>query len=498
MNRETLDRWCERGILASVLGILVFGPLAMGAVDAPEFLVVQGLTMAVMLLWALRLWISPKPQLLWPPLGWVVLAFAALAIGRYLTADIEYVARQEMIQVLMYAFLFFAIVNNLYRQELAQIISFTLIFLAMGISCFAGLPVFYALEPGLGFGFALCGPRLGHLHFAEQSGGLSGNAAAAGDGLRAGGTHEAGHADFAGLRGTGHCGGDGGDVFARRLGGGRHGGADPIGNLDFSSQPPAAGAPAVGHFGGGGTVFVTKYLSKTVSYMRRVGTADGTAESSVELDFPVRRDLWIAAEQMWRDHFWWGVGPAHYDYRFREYRPESIQLSPDRAHNDYLNLLADWGVVGGIIVLAGMVVFGAGLRKTWKYVRPAENDFGRGMSNRFAFFLGASTGLLALAVHSVVDFNLHIPANAILGVTLAGIVEQQSAVCHGALLAERAAAGQNTRDLGPRGRSRLFGLSRLATRSRSGLAGAGRTGARLFPRAGRGSGKGVCRRADEF
>ena len=59
------------------------------------------------------------------------------AIGRYLTADIEYVARQEMIQVLMYAFLFFAIVNNLYRQESVQIISFTLIFLAMGISCFA-------------------------------------------------------------------------------------------------------------------------------------------------------------------------------------------------------------------------------------------------------------------------------------------------------------------------------------------------------------------------
>src|SRR5208337_4220267 len=137
MNRETLDRWCERSILGLVLGILVFGPLAMGAVDAPEFVVLQGLTVAVMVVWGLRLWLSPKPQLLWPPLGWVVLAFVALAIGRYLTADIEYVARQEMIQVLMYAFLFFAIVNNLYRQESAQIISFTLIFLAVGISCFA-------------------------------------------------------------------------------------------------------------------------------------------------------------------------------------------------------------------------------------------------------------------------------------------------------------------------------------------------------------------------
>jgi tetratricopeptide (TPR) repeat protein len=97
-------------------------------------------------------------------------------------------------------------------------------------------------------------------------------------------------------------------------------------------------------------------------------------------------------------------------------------MSPDRAHNDYLNLLADWGTAGGIIVLAGMVTFGVGLRKTWKHVRPSENDFGRRLSNRFAFFLGASAGLLALAVHSVVDFNLHIPANAILGVTLLALL----------------------------------------------------------------------------
>ncbi len=87
-----------------------------------------------------------------------------------------------------------------------------------------------------------------------------------------------------------------------------------------------------------------------------------------------------------------------------------------------MNLLADWGAAGGIIVLAGGVMFGAGLLKTRKYVRRSENDFGRGLSNRYAFFLGASAGLLALAAHSVVDFNLHIPANAILGVTLLALL----------------------------------------------------------------------------
>ena len=171
---------------------------------------------------------------------------------------------------------------------------------------------------------------------------------------------------------------------------------------------------------GGGAWFTKIYLAKTLSYISRVEETVNTGQ--VELDF--RRDMWTAAERMWRDHFWWGVGPAHYNYLFPEYRPERVQRQPDRAHNDYLNLLADWGATGGLIVLAGMAAFAAGLLETRKHVRRAEKDLGRhgSSSNRFAFFLGASGGLLALAAHSAVDFNLHIPANAILGVTLLALL----------------------------------------------------------------------------
>jgi hypothetical protein len=171
---------------------------------------------------------------------------------------------------------------------------------------------------------------------------------------------------------------------------------------------------------GGGAWFTKIYLAKTLAYISRVQGAVNTGQ--VALDY--RRDMWTAAGQMWLGHFWWGVGPAHYNYRFREYRSEHVQLQPDRAHNDYLNLLADWGAVGGIIVLAGMAAFAAGLWETRKHVQRAERDLGRRgtTSNRFAFFLGASGGLLALAAHSVVDFNLHVPANAILGVTLLALL----------------------------------------------------------------------------
>ena len=137
MNREAWDRWCERGILALVLAILVFGPLAIGAARTLPFLIIQGLTLGVMLLWGARFWLSPRPQLLWPPICWAVVAFTVYAIVRYLNADIEYVARQELIRILVYAFLFFAILNNLHRQESTQIISCTLIFLAMAISVYA-------------------------------------------------------------------------------------------------------------------------------------------------------------------------------------------------------------------------------------------------------------------------------------------------------------------------------------------------------------------------
>src|SRR5438093_1422235 len=137
MNREVLDRWCERGILGLVLAILVFGPLATGAVRPLEFLVIQGMTMGVMTFWFLRLWVSPKPQFLWAPLCWLVVAFTAYAIIRYLTCDIEYAGRKELIRILVYAFLFFAILNNLHRQESIQAISLALVFLAMAISFYA-------------------------------------------------------------------------------------------------------------------------------------------------------------------------------------------------------------------------------------------------------------------------------------------------------------------------------------------------------------------------
>jgi len=142
-----------------------------------------------------------------------------------------------------------------------------------------------------------------------------------------------------------------------------------------------------------------------------------------KIDDNLRFALWRPALRMWQDNLWWGVGPAHFDVRFRGYRPEGVQMAPDRTHNDYLNTLADYGLAGTALVASAWGLLGWGIAKTWRSVRLSSGDLGgKSGSNKFAFVFGATLGLVAILLHSVVDFNMHIPANAILTITLIALL----------------------------------------------------------------------------
>jgi hypothetical protein len=117
------------------------------------------------------------------------------------------------------------------------------------------------------------------------------------------------------------------------------------------------------------------------------------------------------------------VGPAHFDYRFREHRPEGLQARPDRAHNDFLNTLVDWGITGTVIVASAWILLSIGVVKTWRFVRSTPRDIGaKKNSNKFAYVLGAVAGLAAILVHSTVDYNMHVPANAVIAITLMALL----------------------------------------------------------------------------
>src|SRR6266481_456851 len=426
MSREALDRWCERGILGLVLSILVFTPLAFGgksqlAVGIPldfllvnPFLVAEVFTVGATILWGVRLWLNPRPKLLWPPICWAVSAFAVYAVIRYLTADIEYVARQEVIHVLVYSALFFIILNNLYSQEKAQIIAITLVLLGMAIS-------FYAI-----YQFLTDSDRVWQT-FASYA-------------HRASGTYIS----------PNHLGG-----FLEML--------VPLGLsmtvvsrlkpllkvlLGYSVLVMAGGIAVTVSRGTwistaaalviffGALFFHDKFRLPSFILLFVILMAGGfffpkthifqmrTRQlfSNGKVDTDLRLDLWRPAVKVWQENPWWGAGPAHFDFRFRKYRPENVQLQPERAHNDYLNALTDWGIVGLTIVMTGLALIFLGVIRTWRFVRGVPSDLEQKSSNKFAFVVGGSAGLVAALVHSMVDFNMHIPANALIAVTLMALL----------------------------------------------------------------------------
>src|SRR5438477_5407421 len=417
MSRDRLDKWCGNGIFFLVLAILAFGPLATGAVRPLEFLILHGLSATALGFWLIRFWLNPGHRLLWPPICWAVLAFVAYGVIRYRTADVEFVARQELIRVLIYAVLFFLIVNNLARQESAQQISFVLVFLAVanamyGIYQFATHSdhVWHFIKPDLyrnrGSGTYICPNHFaGFLEMLLPVGLAYVWMGRVGHLTRV----FLGYASFAILAGIGVSISRGAWIAT---------GAVVLLFFALLLRRRSYRIPAIVCL----IILAGAVVSAYSNAFRLQQRVRGLVESS-NPDFPHSRILiWKAAIQMWRDHFWFGVGPGLFDWRFPGYRPPEIQTRPGFAHNDYLNSLADWGSVGTLIVATAFVLLYMGVFKTWKFVRRHRGDLGPTPGSRAAFVVGGSLGLAAVLIHSATDFNMHVPANANLAIGLMALL----------------------------------------------------------------------------
>jgi O-antigen ligase len=84
----------------------------------------------------------------------------------------------------------------------------------------------------------------------------------------------------------------------------------------------------------------------------------------------------------------------------------------DHVHNDYIELLAEMGVLGGLCGLAFLWIL---LRDSRASFEAEQGHFSR------AIHAGAIAGIAGLLLHSLVDFNLHIPSNAILFLVLSAL-----------------------------------------------------------------------------
>lgn len=127
----------------------------------------------------------------------------------------------------------------------------------------------------------------------------------------------------------------------------------------------------------------------------------------------VRLALWRDTLAMVADQPWFGFGAAAYRWVYPHYRHHLTQyLDPQFAHNEYLQLLAENGVVGAALLLGCLAVL---------LVRPlarvAHTDGDRG-----GCLIAGWTGSAAAAgVHAFFDYTFHLYGNVQVLVMLAGI-----------------------------------------------------------------------------
>lgn len=104
-----------------------------------------------------------------------------------------------------------------------------------------------------------------------------------------------------------------------------------------------------------------------------------------------------------------GTGLGSYDELYRRLMPGAITLY--FAHNDYIQLLAETGLVGigAAVALVGVL----GRRLLGFICKAADADT--------ALCAAAWAALAAIAAHSAFDFNLQVPANGFLAAVVAGL-----------------------------------------------------------------------------
>jgi len=390
-------------LLYGTFGLLMFGPVAFGAVEPWSIFILEAGSVLLALLWLYKRWLDGEFEIHWNPLFLPMAAFGTLILTQIVFRASAY-PHDTVSQALLYAayaMLCFLSGQTLLRSSQARKLAWVFVLYGFAVAALALLQgiapngkLYWVRQPRMGG--SLYGPYVNHNHYAglmellvpiplvlsltrlaEEKERIAAGIAAA---------IMVGTVFLSGSRGGMLA------IFAELL---------VLAVVLIRQKKGVRVAIAAGAFA---IVLVSlltwlggKELTNRVSSISTEAHSEITGGTRLSID----RD----ALHMFRAKpvLGWGLGTFPVVYpRFRTFY---TNFFVNEAHNDYLQLLAEMGLLGFATMIWFLVVL----------FRGALPKIGNWMSDvSGAVTLACTLGCCGILVHSLFDFNLQIPANAAL------------------------------------------------------------------------------------
>ena len=390
-------------LLYGPFALLMFGPLAFGAVEPWSMFVVEIGALLLTMLWVARQWISGEITIHWNPLFSPMLVFAGL-IAIQITFKLTAYRHDTLSQAILYCaygMLCFLVTQSLRRASQARNIAVILAVFGFAIAAFALLQgvapngkLYWVRVPQLGG--KIYGPYVNHNHYAGLMELLVpiplviAVSRLAADKLRL----AAGIA-AAIMAGTVFLSGSRGgmiSVFCELA---------VLAIILLRRQRTVRVAMGLAAF----AVVLTSLLvwlgGKELS--SKVGSISTEARGEISGGMRLTIDKDGMRMVASRPVLGWGLGafPVVYPH----FRSFYTNFFVNEAHNDYVQLAAEMGILGfGTMLWFLAIVFRQARRKLAKWTTDISG----------AATMACILGVIGILLHSLVDFNLQIPANAAL------------------------------------------------------------------------------------
>ena len=396
-------------LLYSTFGLLMFGPLAFGAVEPWSILILEIGSVLLTLLWLLKQWLGSELTIQWSPLFLPMAGFGVLMVVQIVLGASAY--RHDTIAGALlycaYAMLCFLAGQTLLRSSQARKVAVLLGLYGFAISAFALVyslsynGKLYWLYP-LSHGGAVYGPYVNHNHYAGLMEMLVPIPLVLAL-TRLAGERERIAAGIAAaiMVGTIFLSGSRGGMIAIF-----------VELVVITVVLLRQRVSLFRHNKGVQVAVMATFAAVLVGLLWWVGGKELTSrvssiatETHTELSGGMRLSIDRDAFRMFRKRPVLGWGLGTFPIVYPQFRSFYTTFFVNEAHNDYLQLLSEMGLLGlGTMVWFLIVLYRHAIRKMDNWTSDVSG----------AVTLACTLGIAGIMVHSLLDFNLQVPANAAL------------------------------------------------------------------------------------